>query len=99
MRNSNPPVNGEKFGEGTWIGKLYPVNHDGTSSHMTSVTINAGGKVSRAFSNSCRGIIYAPGHIRSGADGGYWCHWDRVSHFKDAVGNRYEKETQYSKVS
>ena len=87
------PKEGERFGEGMWYEQIFPVLKDGCH-HVTQTWINAKGEVTRAFSNSCGGITFAPGVTRTDGYGERWCPWDAIFHFVDAWGNRYEKEVR-----
>ena len=89
------PEKANRFGEGMWYAQIFPVMADGSSHHITQTWINNEGKVTRAFSNSCGGLTFAPGMTRSFHNSSErWCPWDEVSHFEDGHGNRYEKEVK-----
>ena len=82
------PQNGERCqGPGMWFEAIFPVFKDGCRHHVTQTWLNSDGKVIKAYSNMCRGITFAPNHMRE--DG--WVAWDDVSHFEDHAGNIYQK--------
>lgn len=81
-----------KYEKGWHTEKIYPILQCGNKHHVTRTLLDENQEVVMAISNMCGGIVMAAGMNSSQLS------WERISHFEDAEGNRYEKSEMSQNV-